>query len=67
MESTEHIDFHSSSEEEMVPVGDVPPDLEEIIMYCRVNQKKIQKKTTKKGQLQPAPLPPDTKEAAEHL
>ena len=41
MESTEHIDFHSSSEEEMVPVGDVPPDLEEIIMYCRVNQKKI--------------------------
>ena len=50
-------------------MGEEIPDqtMNEIIMYCRVTQKKIQNQKKKKGQLQPAPLPPDTKEAAEHL
>ena len=57
MESTEVIDFHSSSEEEPVEMGDIAEALdkmkaaEEVVMYCRVNKEKISRKKKKKGQL----------------
>ena len=47
MESTEVIDFHSSSEDEPVEMGEIAEtlnkmkDAQEVVMYCRVNKEKI--------------------------